>query len=129
MLKVEGWSCYDGCSEVDGNIVMRFFGRVNRADPEDIEITEKEEFEDSYRNNIDVIRQDRRIFEDKVYFEASRIKGLLAMEESIGGNEIVNEDISSFTVNDDDQEYHGEWSSVPTPDDANTMKGDIVDEV
>lgn len=129
MLKVEGWSYYDGCSEVDGNIVMRFFGRVNRTDPEDIEITEKEEFEDSYRNNIDVIRQDRRIFEDKVYFEASRIKGLLAMEESIGGNETVNDDIPNYTGDDDDQEYHGEWSSVPISDDANTMKGDIVDEV
>ena len=129
MLSVKGWSCYEGCSEVDGNIVMRFFGRVNRNDPDDIEITEKEEPEDSYKNNITIIRQDRRDFEDKVYFETSRIKGLLAMEQFVGGDEAVNDDIPNYTGDDDDQEYHGEWLSVPTPDDANTMKGDIVDEV
>ena len=106
MLSVKGWSYYEGCSEVDGNIVMRFFGRVNRNDPDDIEITEKEESEDSYKNNIWIIRQDRRDFEDKVYFEASRIKGLLGMEEFIGGNETVNDDIPNYTGD-------GEYVDVP----------------
>lgn len=59
MLKIDEWSFYEGRSEVDGNVVMRFYGQVDRNDADNILITEKEESEDSYRNNIDVIRKDR----------------------------------------------------------------------
>ena len=79
MLKIDEWSFYEGRSEVDGNVVMRFYGQVDRNDADNILITEKEESEDSYRNNIDVIRKDRQEFQDKVYFEASRLTGLKAM--------------------------------------------------
>ena len=79
MLRIDEWSFYEGFSEVDGNIVMRFYGQVDRNNPERILITEKEAAKDSYRTNIDAVRQDRREFEDKVYFEASRLEGLLSM--------------------------------------------------
>lgn len=81
MLRTDDWSFYEGFSEVDGKIVMRFYGQVDRNNPDNFLITEKEEQEDSYRNNIDIIRQDRREFEDKIYFEASRVKGLLGMSD------------------------------------------------
>lgn len=79
MLKTDEWSYYEGTSEVDGVVVMRFYGQVNRSDPDNILITEKEESEDSYRKNVAIVRQDRRDFEDRVYFEASRLAGLNAM--------------------------------------------------
>lgn len=79
MLRTDEWSYYEGYSSVDGNIVMRFYGQVDRNNPENILITEKEESEDSYRKNVKTIRQDRREFEDKIYFEASRLRGLLGM--------------------------------------------------
>lgn len=79
MLRTDDWSFYEGYSEVDGNIAMRFYGQVDRNNPDNIVITEKEESEDSYRKNVQVIRQDRRSFEDRVYFEASRLAGLNQM--------------------------------------------------
>ena len=79
MLRTDEWSFYEGFSEIDGVIVMRFYGQVDRNNPERILITEKEEVEDSYRTNINTVRQDRREFQDKVYFEASRLNGLLSM--------------------------------------------------
>lgn len=79
MLRTDDWSFYEGYSEVDGNIVMRFYGQVDRNNPDNIVITEKEESEDSYRKNVQVVRQDRRTFEDRVYFEASRLSGLNQM--------------------------------------------------
>jgi hypothetical protein len=56
---------------------MRFYGQVNKADLNNILITEKEASEDSYRKNVDVIRQDRREFEDLIYAEADRISAEL----------------------------------------------------
>lgn len=79
MLRTDDWSFYEGYSEVDGNIVMKFYGQVDRNNPDNILITEKEGSDDSYRNNVKVVRQDRREFEDKVYFEAGRLRGLLGM--------------------------------------------------
>ena len=79
MLNVDKWTYFEGSAEVDGAIVMRFYGQVNYDDPNNILITEKEEFEDSYRKNVAEIRQSRREFEDKVYFESSRLLGLKKM--------------------------------------------------
>ena len=81
MLNVDKWTFFEGSAEVDGAIVMRFYGQVNYDDPDNILITEKEEFEDSYRKNVAEIRQARREFEDKVYFESNRLTGLNRMFE------------------------------------------------
>lgn len=56
MLRTDEWSFYEGFSEIDGAIVMRFYGQVDRNNPERILITEKEEVEDSYRTNINTVR-------------------------------------------------------------------------
>lgn len=109
MLRTDDWSFYEGYSEVDGNIVMRFYGQVDRNNPDNILITEKEESEDSYRKNAAVIRQDRRQFEDKIYFEASRIKGLLGMYDAM--KEATEE------------------NCVQISDNFNTTEGGVFDEI
>lgn len=90
MLRTDDWSYYEGFSEVDGVEVMKFYGQVNRNDPNNIVITEKESYEDSYRNNIAQIRLDRREFEDKVYFEATRLEGLNRMVDFMRDGETPN---------------------------------------
>ena len=117
MLKIDEWSFYEGRSEVDGNVVMRFYGQVDRNDADNILITEKEESEDSYRNNIDVIRKDRQEFQDKVYFEASRIRGLNAMIEP-------EEDVSS-----DGENCPEDQNCVQISDNSNTQEGGVFNEV
>ena len=37
-------------------------------------------------------------------------------------NDTSSEDIPNFTGDDDDQEYHGEWSSIPIPDSTRDEK-------
>ena len=90
MLITDDWSFYEGFSEVDGTVVMKFYGQVDRNNPENILITEKEAFQDSYRKNVDVIRQDRRDFEDKIYFEASRLSGLNKMIDFVESGDEPN---------------------------------------
>ena len=90
MLRTDDWSYYEGFSEVDGVEVMKFYGQVNRNDPNNIVITEKESYEDSYRNNITQIRLERREFEDKVYFEATRLEGLNRMVDFMRDGETPN---------------------------------------
>ena len=41
MLNVDKWTFFEGSAEVDGAIVMRFYGQVNYDDPSNILITEK----------------------------------------------------------------------------------------
>ena len=78
MLRTETWTYFEGFSELDdGTCVMRFYGQVNKADPNNVLITEKEVEEDSYRKNVDLVRNDRRAFEDAVYAEADRIQAEL----------------------------------------------------
>ena len=75
MLRTDTWTYFEGFSELDdGTCVMKFFGQVNKADPNNILITEKEAEEDSYRKNVDLVRRDRRAFEDAVYAESDRIQ-------------------------------------------------------
>lgn len=111
MLRTDTWTYFEGFSELDdGTCVMRFYGQVNKADPNNILITEKEEFEDSYRNNIDVIRKDRWEFQDKVYFEASRIRGLNAMvdiEETASDADNSPEDQNCGQIPDNLNTYEG----------------------
>ena len=90
MLRTDDWSYYEGFSEVDGVEVMKFYGQVNRNDPNNIVVTEKESYEDSYRNNITQIRLERREFEDKVYFEATRLEGLNRMVDFMRDGETPN---------------------------------------
>jgi hypothetical protein len=87
MLKLDDWSYFEGRSELeDGTVVMRFYGQVNRDDPDNILITEKEETEDSYRKNVDTIRADRRSFEDVVYAESEEIRAMLPSSTSQEAN-------------------------------------------
>ena len=90
MLRTDDWSYYEGFSEVDGTVVMKFYGQVNRNDPNNILITEKEAEEDSYKKNVRQIRLDRREFENKIYFEVSRLQGLLGMERFMSGADEEN---------------------------------------
>ena len=83
MLNVDKWTFFEGSAEVDGAIVMRFYGQVNYDDPSNILITEKQEFEDSYRKNVSAVREARREFEDLIYFEASRLSGLKTMVDNM----------------------------------------------
>ena len=121
MLKIDEWSFYEGRSEVDGNVVMRFYGQVDRNDADNILITEKEESEDSYRNNVDVIRKERQEFQDKVYFEASRIRGLNAMVDIMEGSE-------EETAPDVDNSP-GDQNCVQISDNLNTQEGGVFNEV
>ena len=111
MLRTDTWTYFDGFSELDdGTCVMRFYGRVNKADPSNILITEEEASEDSYRKNVDVIRQDRREFEDLIYAEADRISAELFP--------------SSPTQEQSSEEINPELS-----DDLSTPEGGVLDEI
>lgn len=103
MLRTDDWSFYEGFSEIDGKVVMKFYGQVDRNNPDNVLITEKEAEPDSYKKNADIIRQDRREFEDKVYFEASRLTGLNAMI--------------------DDEETSEEENCAQIPDNSSTLEG------
>ena len=82
MLRTETWTYFEGLSEFDdGTCVMRFYGQVNKADPNNILITEKEVEEDSYRKNVDLVRRDRRAFEDTVYAEAEYLMDNICQAE------------------------------------------------
>ena len=101
MLNVDKWTFFEGSAEVDGAIVMRFYGQVNYDDPSNILITEKQEFEDSYRKNVAAVREARREFEDLIYFEASRLSGLKTMVDNMVVLE--NENCTELSDNCDTQ--------------------------
>ena len=89
MLRTDTWTYFEGFSELgDGTVVMNFYGQVNKSDPNNIMITEKEAEEDSYRKYTDIIRHDRREFEDTVYREADFIQEELRCVEEANCTEM-----------------------------------------
>ena len=71
MLNVNSYSFFEGHSELDdGTIIVIFYGQIN---DQEVTITEKEVTEDSYRRHREMVRIDRRNFENIVYEEFDRL--------------------------------------------------------
>ena len=127
MLRInKNTEIFEAISEVDGVTVMVFKAEVDKENPVDSSLDVKKESEQLYRQYRDVASADRAEFEDYIFGMIDELENPRPVEEPeiIDGEvrEIADEDVPNFTGDDDDQEYHGEWSSVPIPDSTRDEK-------
>ena len=129
---------FEAVSKVGGVTVMTFRAEIDKTDPANSSIDVKKESESLYRTYRNIASFDRQEFEDAIFAmideyenprmadEPKTIDGEYVNVKDIVAPEDVNhdfdEDIPNFTGDDDDQEYHGEWSSIPIPDSTRDEK-------
>lgn len=119
MLRInKNTEIFEAISEVDGVTVMVFKAEVDKENPVDSSLDVKKESEQLYRQYRDVASADRAEFEDYIFGMIDELEKIIDGEV----REIADEDVPNFTGDDDDQEYHGEWSSVPIPDSTRDEK-------